>query len=184
MTHVIEPVPEGRRQFLSLLTTGAISGSVLGALYPVVNYFIPPRSGSSGDGVPARDRAGKPVAVQELLAASQAGDYIISQGISYCCGAPTYIVIDDRKQIANFGLNAVCPHLGCVVPWDAGLGKFHCPCHGSEYDKEGGLTHGPSGKPLALVKAEVQEDKVNFSPWTAQDFRKTSLYSDPKPWWI
>jgi len=34
----------GRRQFMNLLTFGSVTGVALGALYPVVNYFIPPPS--------------------------------------------------------------------------------------------------------------------------------------------
>ena len=33
----------GRRQFMNLLTFGSVTGVALGALYPVANYFIPPR---------------------------------------------------------------------------------------------------------------------------------------------
>ena len=33
----------GRRQFMNLLTFGSVTGVALGALYPVVNYFIPPQ---------------------------------------------------------------------------------------------------------------------------------------------
>lgn len=184
MSKAIEPIPEGRRQFLTLLTTGAIGGSVAGALYPVVAYFIPPGSGDGSGGVSARDAGGKPIVVTDLLAEQKAGERVIAQGISYGTGTATYIVIDENKKIANFGLNAVCPHLGCVVPWEAGLGKFKCPCHGSVYDKQGGLVQGPSGKPMPLVKAEVKDDKIEFSPWETDDFRKTELYSDSKPWWI
>ena len=35
------------------------------------------------------------------------------------------------------GVNAVCTHLGCVVPWNKAANKFMCPCHGSQYDKNG-----------------------------------------------
>lgn len=30
----------------------------------------------------------------------------------------TYLVVTDDKQIEKYGLNAVCTHLGCVVPWN------------------------------------------------------------------
>ena len=40
----------GRRQFMNLLTFGSVTGVALGALYPVVNYFIPPRPAGSGGG--------------------------------------------------------------------------------------------------------------------------------------
>ncbi|WP_218079842.1 cytochrome b6-f complex iron-sulfur subunit [Anthocerotibacter panamensis] len=183
MTEVLEPIPNGRRNFLTLLTTGAITGATLGALYPVVNYFIPPNKGGGSGGVFARSRDGKEILASKLLADEPAGTRVISQGLTVNSGTATYIVIDDDKKIANFGLNAVCPHLGCVVPWDGGIGKFKCPCHGSTYDKDGGLVRGPSPRPLALTKAAVKDDKIEFSPWTEKDFRKTDLYSDPNPWW-
>ena len=34
----------GRRQFMNLLTFGSVTGGALGALYPVANYFIPPKA--------------------------------------------------------------------------------------------------------------------------------------------
>ena len=40
----------GRRQFMNLLTFGTATGVALGALYPVVNYFIPQRAGGGGGG--------------------------------------------------------------------------------------------------------------------------------------
>ena len=30
----------------------------------------------------------------------------------------TYLVVTDDGQIEKYGLNAVCTHLGCVVPWN------------------------------------------------------------------
>ena len=30
----------------------------------------------------------------------------------------TYLIVNDKMELENFGLNAVCTHLGCVVPWD------------------------------------------------------------------
>ena len=41
----------GRRQFLNLLAFGTITGTFVGALYPIVKYFIPPSSGGVGGGV-------------------------------------------------------------------------------------------------------------------------------------
>lgn len=34
-------------------------------------------------------------------------------------GDPTYLVVNDNSMIENYGINAVCTHLGCVVPWVA-----------------------------------------------------------------
>jgi cytochrome b6-f complex iron-sulfur subunit len=44
----------------------------------------------------------------------------------------------------------VCPHLGCEVNI-VGDG-FACPCHGSRFDPNGKLTHGPATKGLRALK--------------------------------
>lgn len=62
-------VPDmGRRQFMNLLTFGAITGTALGGLYPVVRYFIPPSSGGTGGGLNAKDALGNDIVVSEFLA--------------------------------------------------------------------------------------------------------------------
>jgi cytochrome b6-f complex iron-sulfur subunit len=170
-------VPDmGRRQFMNLLTFGTITGTALGALYPVVKYFIPPSSGGSGGGLTAKDALGNDIVVSEFLNTHSAGDRTLAQGFK---GDPTYILIEGDKTIANYGINAVCTHLGCVVPWNASENKFICPCHGSQYNAEGKVVRGPAPLSLALVHANVSEDdKVVFTPWTETDFR-----TEEKPWW-
>ena len=163
-------VPDmGRRQFMNFLTFGTISGVALGALYPVVKYFIPPSSGAAGGGVTAKDALGNDVVASEFIATHNPGDRELVQGLK---GDPTYLVITEDNAIANYGVNAVCTHLGCVVPWNASANKFICPCHGSQYDETGKVTRGPAPKSLALVNASTSEDgKVVLSPWKNQDFR-------------
>lgn len=170
-------VPDmGRRQFMNLLTFGSITGVALGALYPVVKYFIPPSSGAEGGGVTAQDALGNDIIVSEYLLDHPPGDRTLAQGLK---GDPTYIVINDDGSIRNYGINAVCTHLGCVVPWNSGENKFMCPCHGSQYDETGKVVRGPAPLSLALAHADVSEDdKVIFSPWTETDFR-----TGDDPWW-
>ena len=43
-----------------------------------------------------------------------------------------------------------CVHLGCVVPWNAQEDQFHCPCHGSLYDRKGEVQGGPAPRPLDI----------------------------------
>jgi len=163
-------VPDmGRRQFMNFLTFGTISGVALGALYPVVKYFIPPSSGAAGGGVTAKDALGNDVIASEFISTHKPGDRELVQGLK---GDPTYIVVTEDKAIASYGVNAVCTHLGCVVPWSAAANKFICPCHGSQYDETGKVTRGPAPESLALVNATTSEDdKVVLSPWTDRDFR-------------
>ncbi|HAX74378.1 MAG TPA: cytochrome b6-f complex iron-sulfur subunit [Cyanobacteria bacterium UBA11372] len=169
-------VPDmGRRQFMNLLTFGTITGTALGGLYPVVKYFIPPASGGAGGGVTAKDALGNDVIASEFVANRNTGDRALAQGLK---GDPTYVVVGEDKTIADYGINAVCTHLGCVVPWNIAENKFKCPCHGSQYDSTGKVVRGPAPLSLALVHASVEDDKVVFTPWTETDFR-----TGEEPWW-
>ncbi len=168
-------VPDmGRRQFMNFLTFGAVTGTALGALYPVVKYFIPPATGGTGGGVTAKDALGNDIQLSEYLKTHKTGDRSLAQGLK---GDPTYIVVEG-DGIASYGINAVCTHLGCVVPWNPNENKFMCPCHGSQYDNTGKVVRGPAPLSLALVHATVADDKVAFTPWTETDFR-----TGEEPWW-
>jgi cytochrome b6-f complex iron-sulfur subunit len=67
-------------------------------------------------------------------------------------GDPTYLVVESDKTLATYGVNAVCTHLGCVVPWNAAENKFLCPCHGSQYNNQGKVVRGPA----PLVRHNLQ----------------------------
>ncbi|WP_017306515.1 cytochrome b6-f complex iron-sulfur subunit [Spirulina subsalsa] len=166
----------GRRQFMNLLAFGTITGTALGALYPIVKYFIPPSSGAAGGGVTAKDALGNNVKVSEFLAEHKPGDRTLTQGLK---GDPTYLIVQEDATLASYGLNAICTHLGCVVPWNASANKFMCPCHGSQYNAEGKVVRGPAPLSLALAHATVtDEDTVEYTPWTETDFR-----TNENPWW-
>ena len=49
-----------------------------------------------------------------------------------------------------------CPHLGCTVPWSAGEGQFHCPCHGSIYAYNGNRLGGPAPRPMDYMTLTVE----------------------------
>ncbi len=170
-------VPDlGRRNFLNLLWVGTAAGTALGGLYPVIKYFIPASSGGGGGGVIAKDALGNDIVVSEYLTTHTAGDRSLAQGLK---GDPTYIVVEGDGAIASSGVNAICTHLGCVVPWNAAENQFMCPCPGSQYDEAGKVVRGPAPLSLALVHADVTEDdKVSFTDWTETDFR-----TEEDPWW-
>ncbi|GBO54500.1 cytochrome b6-f complex iron-sulfur subunit [Pseudanabaena sp. lw0831] len=165
----------GRRQFMNLILGGAAAVTTLGAAVPFLAYFVPPSRGGTGGGVAAKDALGNDVVASSFLASHQAGDRVLAQGLK---GDPTYIVVTDNKEIASYGLNAVCTHLGCVVPWNVAENKFMCPCHGSQYNAEGKVVRGPAPLSLALAHTTVSDDVVQFSTWTETDFR-----TNEAPWW-
>ncbi len=170
-------VPDlGRRQFMNLLTFGTITGTVLGASYPIIKYFIPPSSGSTGGGITAKDALGKDVKVTTFLDEHNPGARVLVQGLK---GDPTYLVVKNEGGLESYGINSICTHLGCVVPWDTNENKFKCPCHGSQYDATGKVVRGPAPLSLALAHADITEDDtVTLSPWEETDFR-----TGDKPWW-
>lgn len=165
----------GRRQFMNLLMVGAGTGTIVGMLYPVINYFIPPVKAGAGGGVIAKDAQGNDLVVSKYLTSHNAGDRSLAQGLK---GDPTYVIVTEDKSIESYGINAVCTHLGCVVPWNPNANRFICPCHGSQYNNEGKVVRGPAPLSLALVHAAVEEDKIAFTPWTETDFR-----TGEDPWW-
>jgi glycine/D-amino acid oxidase-like deaminating enzyme/nitrite reductase/ring-hydroxylating ferredoxin subunit len=49
-------------------------------------------------------------------------------------------------------MSAVCPHLGCIVQWNAAEHSWDCPCHGSRFDKRGKVINGPSNVDLSPIE--------------------------------
>lgn len=56
----------------------------------------------------------------------------------------------------------VCTHLGCLYNWSDQEGKFICPCHGSQYQRDGTYIQGPAPRSLDrfVVRIVDANDKV------------------------
>jgi len=73
------------------------------------------------------------------------------------------ILLDDENMLVRISqtqflaVNLICRHKGCTV--DLTGDQFICPCHGSEYDINGKVTHGPSKANLRTWPTLYDPDK-------------------------
>ena len=122
-------IDQNRRNLMNLILVGSAAVTVGGLAVPYILFFLPPSSGNGGGGVPAKNALGDDLLEKEYLESHKAGSHELAQGLK---GDATYLIIKEDGSLEDYGLNAVCTHLGCVVPWSAANNKFMCPCHGSQ----------------------------------------------------
>jgi cytochrome b6-f complex iron-sulfur subunit len=96
---------------------------------------------------------GNPVAVGTkaqllgLFSATNDRPILFREGRFFLLHAPGGIIAAYRK----------CTHLGCAVPWSEAGDRFHCPCHGSQFDKRTAVVlRSPASRPLRLF--HIAED--------------------------
>jgi Rieske Fe-S protein len=65
-----------------------------------------------------------------------------------------YAFTDDGKSYT--ALDATCTHLGCLVRWKEGDGRFSCPCHEGVFTKEGEVISGAPTKPLRRLTTKIE----------------------------
>ena len=123
-----EETPQSRRDFFVRIGLGACAVAAAGSGMITLDYL-------------------KPKVLFEPSTSSAAGspnDY--SDGVvrfnkekkAYVIGAPGGV----------YALSAVCTHLGCITRFRSDDRMIACPCHGSRFDLEGNVVHGPAPRPL------------------------------------
>lgn len=66
-------------------------------------------------------------------------------------GDPALVIQRTSDKFVAF--DAICPHAGCTVAYQAGANIITCPCHGSEFDpKTGAVVVGPATSGLTPIK--------------------------------
>jgi len=81
-------------------------------------------------------------------------------------GAPPEPIPEGRFWLVHDseGLNVLhssCTHLDCLFGWDEERNRFVCPCHGSEFSRDGALLKGPAIRPLDRFCLEIVDKDGN-----------------------
>ena len=65
-----------------------------------------------------------------------------------------------RDATGVYAMSAVCTHMGCLLEPASGTveGGAACGCHGSRFDGNGAVTHGPAGRPLQHYQVDIAAD--------------------------
>lgn len=64
-------------------------------------------------------------------------------------GKPAAAYRDDDGVLHT--VDARCTHMGCHVHWNSAERSWDCPCHGSRFDVDGTILHGPAVRPLGRL---------------------------------
>lgn len=67
-----------------------------------------------------------------------------------------------KKQGKVKAFSTVCPHLGCQIEYNAGENTWDCPCHGSRFELDGSLKHGPAKRGLDPVEISTENDQIKL----------------------
>jgi menaquinol-cytochrome c reductase iron-sulfur subunit len=69
-----------------------------------------------------------------------------------------YVTKDVEGQLRV--LTAICPHLGCTVPWNKEKNQFVCPCHGATFAADGTRVSGPSLRGMDTLETSIQDGQL------------------------
>lgn len=138
----IEDYGVSRRRFLRLALVGTLGALAAEGVGAFLAFFWPRRTGSFGGVIDAG--AVKDFPLNGTPVTNREGKFFIS-----------------RVDEGFLAMYRKCTHLGCTIPdWNAQEERFHCPCHGSLFDRRGLVMGGPAPRPLDLMAVSVEGGRV------------------------
>jgi nitrite reductase/ring-hydroxylating ferredoxin subunit len=158
----------GRIKRRQLLRLGFLTGTLL-AVTELTVAVVPFFRVNKIVGLGAKIAVGSKQTVLSQFQAANDAPILNIEGKFFLLHAPGGIIAAYRK----------CTHLGCSVPWNAAEDRFHCPCHGSLYDKHTAVVlGGPAPKPLQLFHIEDSNGTlvVNTNPLMVID-RESNVWN-------
>jgi menaquinol-cytochrome c reductase iron-sulfur subunit len=146
--------PTTRRNFIVYYLTGLLGATGLALVLPLLVFIFPPEGSSKK--LDVKVTLDKPLnAIQNgeavnFQAPKDQGFVMVDGGGDNAAGKiafSAYAVKDLAGKLSVFAVN--CSHLGCSIQLNQGAHRFECPCHGSMFNLNGSVLHGPAAFPLS-----------------------------------
>jgi len=129
-----------RRRALGMMTTAALGVAGVGTVITTIRYMSPNVLFEPATRFEVGRPEDIPVGTLIVLAAQK-----------------LYVVHDEA---GFFAMSSVCTHLGCMTRYDDARQGIFCPCHGSQYDKQGRVTGGPAPRPLVRLELTLERGRL------------------------
>lgn len=145
-----------RRTFIGWWMAAVLTAFAVTGLLPILVFFWPaPPKGQKKQAITVAldtpiDQLQNGSATKILAPTSPNSAFIMADGGGD--NAPGDLafgafVVKNGSNVAVFAQN--CSHLGCSVNFNDGARTFDCPCHGSRFNLDGTVLHGPAQNPLS-----------------------------------
>jgi Rieske Fe-S protein len=112
------------------------------------------------------DATGAPSTTAEQAPAMSGGSAPVAKPIAKTSDVPVgsgvilgEVVVTQPTAGVFKGFSSTCTHKGCTVDKIAD-GTIDCPCHGSKFNLDGTVAHGPAEKPLEAKNVTVEGDEI------------------------
>jgi len=137
-----------RRTFLAWVGVGSLASSFPVALSACSNSKNAANIATRPDGF---------IAVGTIQELDEKGSILNSQ-------LPALIIRNPKNAQEVSAVNPNCPHLDCVVEWEASKKEFGCPCHASQFTPDGQVIKGPANTGLKPYLAKVEGNIILVKP--------------------
>ena len=157
-----------RRHFMNVSMITLMTASLGGFGAACIAFLWPSGTGGFGGKVPV----GK---LDDIIARIKAGSGFgyFPEARAWITEYPAAALPKARKVYAQPVLNGMengicvlwqkCPHLGCRVPECKSSQWFECPCHGSQYNRNGEKKGGPAPRGMDRFGVEVSGENVTIN---------------------
>jgi cytochrome b6-f complex iron-sulfur subunit len=141
--------PVTRRNFIVWYLAGLLTATVVAVVAPILIFIYPPQGQTKNkDATITLDKALDALGNEEAVkfqSPAETGFVMKDGGGDNAPGKVAfsgYAVKDASGAVNVMAVN--CSHLGCSVEFNADAKRFQCPCHGSQFNPQGQVVHGPA----------------------------------------